>query len=339
MNSIPYRVCMFVFYGCYTVPLFCAVSGFLAVQKGIEKGWEFVLAVLNRFLRFELPLLFVFAAVMFLNRRGLFASGDLLAQKLVNKQLAGNFAFESHYTWLFRKPFWALFPYDEPLWMIGSLFAGNIALYCFGYASSLCRRHLTGRRCTAVQAAVLMLILFIARHNIPLLAVILGGCYALVRRACSTGGKLAAVQPKLRLAALAAGVPLLLLNLWLYFIRDFDFEHFPRCYEWTGLATALALLHLAFSCRALQGCLERKPFTLAGSLSFAVYVVHYPLIGLLSCPMIYALWDRVPYVPLVLLAFAATAAACLMLAFAYNRLVERPCYYAIRKLVDFLKEN
>ena len=36
MNSVPYRVSLLLFYGCYTVPLFCAISGFLAVQKKME---------------------------------------------------------------------------------------------------------------------------------------------------------------------------------------------------------------------------------------------------------------------------------------------------------------
>lgn len=129
MNSPVYRVCLLVFYGCYTVPLFCAVSGFLAVRKEIGKGWQLVLAAVNRFLRFELPLFFLMAVIL------------------------------------------------------------------------------------------------------------------------------------------------------------------------------------------------------------------YPLIGLLSCPMIYALWDRLPYVPLILLSFAATSAACLLLAFAYNRVIERPCYAVIKKVIGFLGEN
>lgn len=334
MNSPVYRVCLLVFYGCYTVPLFCAVSGFLAVRKEIGKGWQLVLAAVNRFLRFELPLFFLMAGILFLNKRGLFAYGDLLAQRLSNKQLTGNYAFESHYTWLFRKTFWDLHVYDNPLWMTGSLFAGNIALYGFRYVQALCRRYLKGRLCPAVQAAVMLLLLVLARHDIPLLATVLGGCYGL---AWENKDRKEGRLPLLVAAVISALV--LLLNVWLYFLRDFDFERFPRSYEQAGLLTALAILHLVFTFRPLQGPLAAKPLVALGGLSFAIYVIHYPLIGLLSCPMIYALWDRLPYIPLILLAFAVTSAACLLLAFAYNRIIERPCYAGIRKLIGFLGEN
>lgn len=344
MNSPVYRLCLLVFYGCYTVPLFCAVSGFLAVQKEMGKGWQFVLAVVNRFLRFELPLFFLMAVILFLNKRGFFAYGDLLAETLANKQLAGNYAFESHYTWLFRKPFWDLHVYDNPLWMIGSLFAGNIALYGFRYVQALCRRSLKGRLCPAVQLAVMLLLFFWARHDIPLLATLLGGCCGLVRE--HRDRKDCSCQPTTALGASAGHAVafillalVLILNGYLYFLRDFDFEHFPRSYEWAGLLTALVILHLAFSFRPVQKILESKPFVALSSLSFAVYVIHYPLIGLLSCPMIYILQNRLAYIPLVLLAFAATSAVCLLLAFAYNRVIERPCYAAIRKLIGFLEKN
>ena len=335
MNSPVYRVCLLVFYGCYTVPLFCAVSGFLAVRKEIGKGWQLVLASVNRFLRFELPLFFLIAVILFLNKRGLFAYGDLLAEKLSNKQLAGNYAFESHYTWLFRKPFWQLHVYDNPLWMTGSLFAGNLALYGFRYVQALSRRYLKGRLCPAVQAAVMLLLFVLARHDIPLLATLLGGCYGLLREHRGMKGSRTAAN----VVAIILSALVLILNIWLYFLRDFDFERFTRSYEQAGLLTALVILHSAFSCRPAHGFLEAKPFVALGGLSFAVYVIHYPLIGLLSCPMIYALWDRLPYVPLVLLTFAATAAACFLLAFAYNSVIERPCYAVIKKVIGFLGEN
>ena len=335
MGSPAYRICLLVFYGCYTVPLFCAISGFLAVQKELEKGWHLVLAVLNRFLRFELPLLAVIATVMLLNRRGLFSYGDLLAQQLEGKQLAGNYSFESHYTWLFRKPFWSLHVYDNPLWMIGSLFAGNIALYCFSYVRALCRRYLKGGFCAVVQAAFMMILFFLARHDIPMLAVLLGGCYAMARQ---VSGK-TAYGTRMLMINLVASVLLVLMNVCLYFFLDFNYEHFPRFYEWTGLLTALILLHLAFSFRSAQGFLGAKPFVALGGISFAVYVIHYPLIGIFSCPLIYIFLDRLPYALLVGLVFAATFVLCLLLALAFCFLVEKPCYASIKRLIGFLREN
>ena len=180
----------------------------------------------------------------------------------------------------------------------------------------------------------MLLLLVLARHDIPLLATVLGGCYGL---AWENKDRKEGRLPLLVAAVISALV--LLLNVWLYFLRDFDFERFPRSYEQAGLLTALAILHLVFTFRPLQGPLAAEPLVALGGLSFAIYVIHYPLIGLLSCPMIYALWDRLPYIPLILLAFAVTSAACLLLAFAYNRIIERPCYAGIRKLIGFLGEN
>ncbi len=352
MQSPVYRAGILLFYGCYTVPLFCAISGFLAVQKEIGRGWDLTLASLNRFLRFELPLLFLMAAILFLNKKGLFAYGDLLAERLSNKQLAGNYTFESHYTWLFRKAFWDLSVYDNPLWMIGSLFFGNLFLYAFKYVQFLCHRYLQGWKSRAIQLASMASLFFFARSDIPQLAVLLGGCYGLVRQFFQTKSSIQAAagqneeegegcQKASRQPFLAYGILLLLaiLNGYLYFLKDFDFERFPRHYEWAGLATALGLLFAAFSCRPIQKILEAKVFTRPSGLSFAVYAIHYPLIGLLSCPLIYALYDRIPYKPLVALTFAVTAGSCMLLAFAYNKIIEKPCYALIRKLIGFLREN
>ena len=347
LNSPLYRAGMLLLYGCYTVPLFCAISGFLAVQKRIEKSWELVLTCTNRFLRFELPIVFLIGAVMFLNKKGLFVWGDLLAQRLVNKQLALNYTYDSHYTWLFRKPFWELHLYDNPLWMIGSLFAGNILLYLFKYLQTLCQRFLSKWRGRAFLLLTMALFFFLSRNDIPLLATLLGGCYGLARqfhRAGQSGTTAQAVPHsgrQIRTSCLAYGILILLLvlNSYLYFGRNFHFEHFPRYYEWAGLATALGILHLTFTFHLLQNVLAAKPLTALSGLSFAIYIVHYPLIGLLSCPMIYLLWDRLPYVPLVLMTFAATSAVCFLLAFAYNRIVERPCYAVIRRVISFLQEN
>ncbi|MBQ9539320.1 MAG: hypothetical protein IJU95_08605, partial [Treponema sp.] len=271
-----------------------------------------------------------FAAVMFLNRQSLFVWADRLAERLVNKQLEGNYTFESHYTWLFRKGFWDLHVYDNPLWMIGSLFAGNIILYCYGYICFLCRRYLKKTASAAVRPACMLLIVILARHDIPMLAVILGGCYGLVYKKCNK---------TLRMAGIAVCILLLVFNASLYFVRDFDFERFPRYYEWAGMAAALALMHLLFSCHILQSFFACKVLTALSGLSFAVYCIHYPVIGLVACPMIYFLWEKIPYIPLVMLTFVATAAAGILLSFVYNRLIERPCYLLTARLIAFLKAN
>ncbi len=137
INSFVYRLGEFIFSGPFAVSLFCMISGFLAGKKSICCLRDFIKACLKRFLRFELPITITILFIMLLNDGKLFAMGELLATKLENKRILGQFVFKTDYLSLIKKPFWSFWTYDNPLWMIGQLFIGGIIVYMKSYVYSL----------------------------------------------------------------------------------------------------------------------------------------------------------------------------------------------------------
>jgi len=100
IDSFENKIIVFIVSGCWTVPLFCIVSGFLCGQKKINSFYELLLNCFNRFLRFQIPLFFIYLAILYLNKQNLFIYADLIGGKLTNKRLINLYDFKTHYSLL-----------------------------------------------------------------------------------------------------------------------------------------------------------------------------------------------------------------------------------------------
>lgn len=322
MNSLVYRLVEFIFSGSFAVSLFSLISGFLAARKSLNTIGEFLFCCFKRFLRFEVPLLIVIAGIMFLNERGLFFFCEPLADKLENKRIQGQFVYETNYLSLFKKPFWSFWQYDNPLWMICQLFAGGIAIYMRSYALSLLSRRLSEKQMKAARILSFAVLSTCSIIDTTVFAVILGGGLQELYRHSSISHTL----------LVAGAVLILLLDGYLYFGRNFDYLHQERGYTWAGLTGAVICFCLTLSHARLKGFFSRKPFLRLGKVSFGIYVLHYPLLGILSCRIIYCLMDSYGYTTAVLIAFILTSVAMLAAAIVWRNLIEVPIYRLIDRL-------
>lgn len=332
MNSPAYRLGEFIFSGSFAVSIFCLLSGFLAARKEIKSVRVLASRCVSRFLRFEIPIIIIIAAVMLLSSFGLFAYGEALATRLENKRILGQFSYETDFLSLLKKPFWAFWTYDNPLWMIGQLFIGGIMIYMRSYAIALLSRLLGHKEFLRLATfAIMALTAFI---DTTIFAVILGaGFYELYPKLQLLQ---ASKKKKIRgISALLAGLTLLA-NIYLYFMRDFDYLKLGREYTWAGLAGATATFALILSFAPLKAACSAAPLSQLGKISFGIYVLHYPLLGLLSCRLIYCLMDTHGYVLSVLMSLILTSVLLIAASSAYLFLIEKPVYKMIGKLEKLL---
>ncbi len=343
LHSPAYRLGGLALSGPFAVSTFCIISGFLAARKRVHSLKGLASSCIKRFLRFELPIMTVIALVMLLNDLGLFACGDALAGRLENKRILGQFTYRTDYLSLLTKPFWAFWTYDNPLWMIGQLFIGGIAVYLRSYVLSLLEGRLSGKLAKAARPLSLVALALCASIDTTILAVILGaGCYELYRRYQPDGltqpdkaerqVKTPRREGLLKGLVLAACLLVLLLDIYLYFIQEFDYLDGGRERTWAGLAGAFASFCLVLSSAPLKALLASRPLQQLGAVSFGIYVLHYPLLGLVSCRMIYGGMERMDYAPLVLLTLLATGAAVLGAAALWHLAIEAPIQRLIGRL-------
>ncbi|MCR5622861.1 MAG: acyltransferase family protein [Treponema sp.] len=330
VNSPAYRLGEFIFSGSFAVTSFCLVSGFLAARKEIASLRSLVCRCTSRFLRFEVPIIVVIAAVMFANRQGLFYYGEALAPRLENKRILGQFTYETDFLSLFKKPFWAFWNYDNPLWMIGQLFIGGIMIYLRSYAITLLTRLPARPRREFLQLATFAPMALTAFIDTTIFAVILGAGLFELHHVLSKlpAGKKRMVQG---LSAFLAGGALVV-NCFLYFMRDYDYLSLGREYTWAGLAGAAATFCLVLSLAPLRKAYAHRPLPQLGNISFGIYVLHYPLLGIISCRFIYGFMDGLGYAWAVLASLAVTSALLAAAAVGFRFLIEKPAYRLIGKL-------
>lgn len=330
VNSPVYRAGEFIFQGSFAVSLFCVISGFLAAHKSLNTIREFLSCCIKRFLRFEIPLLIVIAGVMFLNGRGLFSCCEPLADILENKRIQGQFVYKTNYLSLFQKPFWSFWQYDNPLWMICQLFAGGIVIYMRSYVLTLFARRLSAQQMKAIRILSFVVIASCGIIDTTMFAVVLGGGLQELSQKLSTlpASKKTCIKSLSVLLAISA----LIASIYLYFFKDFDYLHLGREYTWAGLAGALTCFCLLLSHARLKSFFSGKPFRLLGKISFGIYVLHYPLLGTVSCRLIYCFANNLGYAKIVIIAFALTSLSVLTAATAYRYLIELPAYWLINRL-------
>ncbi len=120
-----------------------------------------------------------------------------------------------------------------------------------------------------------------------------------------------------------------------YFGKDFDYLQMGREYTLLGLIGAMAFFSLLLLSDSLQIFFSRKAFRQLGSISFGIYILHYPLLGLVTCPFIYTFLGKISYGKLIMVSFLLTALAVLASSLVFHQLVEQPLYRLINSLTGF----
>ena len=318
--------------GNFLVALFCMISGVVISLQvmNLKNKNDLADVTVKRYFRLMLPLLPVGVLVFVLLRFGMFTNLESV---------------------LYTQSPWAELYYREPIsfgeflksvlidtwfvgddtlstafWMLSKLFYGTFLSIVLSVIAWKYEKH------TWLLYAVVA-ICFFGRSDL-LCAFALGTLLAWMYRSSPL------------LFSPFAGVPILLLGL---FLGGFPSGVIPTnayrflfgeisSVDWHMLGAVLTLYGL-FSLPWLQRGLSIKPFRWLGRISYAVYLLHIPVLFGLSTAIFLWMKDRMGYLYSVGLSFGVSLLLLLVLSWGYHRVVEPLCVKAQRKILSWFCDS
>ena len=134
--------------------------------------------------------------------------------------------------------------YNSPLWMIKSLFFGNILLYLKSYIDYLIVKHIP-KYSRIGSFLVIILLVGSTITNLQMLSVICGGIFfenrnkVCSKKVCLHGGYVISAVP-------------ILLSIYFYFFRNYDCLSLPRFYYLLGFFSACSIFYFVSNFSKLQ---------------------------------------------------------------------------------------
>lgn len=321
----------FLLNGNFLVAIFCTVSGVVISMQVIRMEDRERLSdlVAKRYFRLMLPLLPVAVAVFLLSNFGAFTNleaagytGSSWAASYYRDTVSFGEMLQSAVvrTWFFGDD-----TLSTAFWMLSKLFFGTFLSVILSVIAWKYERH------TWVIFAIVSIFLF---GNSELLA------------AFALGTLLAwLVLTRQTLLRPVIGIPSLVLGLALgafpsgvistNFYRYLDFLTYV---DWHILGAFLTLFGI-FCCKIPQKILSAAPLRWLGKCSYAVYLIHIPLLFSLSTS--FFLWLREPlgYLGSVGVSFAVSCCCLLLISCFYARYVERGCERGQGFFLNFFKKG
>ena len=326
---------LLLFTGCVTVPFFCCISGFLLEKKKVNKIYDLQIRILNRFLRFELPLLPIFFLIMLLVRKtNVYDFANLLAEELYNKRLYDYFPSEAHFTHLYKKPFYSLSYYIGPLWMMKSLFYAGICIYCKNLIINLIKQF---KETLSVYVEVLIYIFLFEhyRNDMAGLSVIFG---SLIARLMST--QFISNNNRLNIIKYIVTVSTLIISfLHIYIYMSYKMFSFvlERYFSIEGLFFCFIVFIYIILTKA-KALFEYKLFQFLGKNSFGIYITHDIVIACFSTPLIYYLKKIVGYKYSVIIVFPFSIFAVCFTSVLFT-CIEKILLPIIKKVIAYLEKH
>ena len=134
--GIPFRG---LFNGTFNVYLFCVLSGYFASTKIIKSFKELIVVCLKRYYVFLVPTFFCNLICFVLYKNNLFYHKEL-SHLFNNTWLLNNYPEGISFLTIVKQSLYFGSILNQPLWMLSSLFCGNILIYFSSYLKSKSKR-------------------------------------------------------------------------------------------------------------------------------------------------------------------------------------------------------
>lgn len=306
--------------GNFWVCVFCIISGYLAYQKKIGSIKELFVSIGVRYLRFVFPFL---AMALFIWGIFVFAGFPTAEYEEILKSAA---LADSYKTAVSMKEICqSIFLFspvlNAPMWMMQPLFLGNCIIYLYNYLT----RKTEERRKLLIAAVLFVLFALAGRwmHNLLYVACCLLGFFFAWK-----GGWNGDASGNAKIGTAALLVLIVLLSGGQDFLLAIVSKVIPipsilYMGPYWNMIYAFCILQLLSQVQTFRKGLEWSGFQKLNSLSFAIYLVHWPLICSFSLYMYGWLSHSCSYTGTFLLNFISTNALVFVLAGIYVMTYER----------------
>lgn len=307
--------------------VFAIISGYLCKQKQINTFSEMVVAVFMRYLRFCIPLLFANLFVLLIQSTIGFRTQDI-AVMLNNTWLATSYTTDVSLSTVIKESFLLTGKLNGPLWTIRPFMIGSALVYVYSYISTKTPKFF----CIVLFLSLICIIIF--------MPVISGGrvilaCFAGVfvdlywRHVRETN------QPVTRkydliivfILCLSAGLQDLLHGIMPRAIKSLvEYgDNFRLIY---------AVLFVAFLYRSkmTKKALSASNLTRWASLSFPIYIFHYPILCSLSLMVFYRIGIKADESIAFIATLIMTATIVWMVSFLYVKTLGKAISGILKKI-------
>lgn len=326
------RLIMLISTGAVTVPMFCLISGYLIGNKKINSFFDYELTLVNRFLRFELPLLPVlFITIFLLKKTNLNEYATIFGSKLTNPRVLQDLCLpEGHFFDLIHKTFMDFANYNSALWMMKSLFIGGIILYTKNYVYFLLEKY-NVKWLEIINILIYLALLALNFKDICLCSVLLGGViFEYQNYILNVNRKI------IWMFFSVLALPHIYIYIWHLDMSSFVF---PRIYSYEGAFFALILFIFILTSEKTKNFCSNKLFLKMGTYSFGIYVLHNPVLSFFSVVIMEKMWGHLDYSLIVLISFVVSSVVIYILSALYNVMVEKPVVLCVKKVLQIIKEN
>ena len=324
--------------GNFMVCIFCMVTGLVLTLQIMQVDHKHTAKVLiKRYFRLALPLFVVSAVVYLMLKYSLFHNAEaagLSASDWLGKYYTTPVSWkvllkESFVTtWLFGRD-----TFSTAFWMMNLMFFGSYLVYAFGIAAKI-------NKWAGVILAVLASLVMVYMHQLLMLNFCIGFLIALV---------MAKSKKKISNILVIPGIVLIIAGAWFggfpaYAVPDGKYMWLTLTLGNYGISlqtvehgmhiigATLFMIGLALS-KPLQNILESKVCIFMGRISYGVYLIHIPVLFSFGCWFFLLIFGYTGNYQLTsVIAFVVTMAVIILLAWAFNSLVEKNIGKILKKI-------
>lgn len=330
--------------GDFWVSVFCMVSGFVIASQvfGMKDGKQFSKSVIKRYPRLVIPVFALSVIVYAMLHLGLFY--NVPAANITGSAWLGEFYQYKTTLWdLFLSSFidtWIygmVTIYSNAFWMLAELFAGSFMAYLLAAMG----KH-ANRRILYVYIGIALAYLSV---NSRLTNFVLGVLLAYVAlhygekiRQCSRIAPILSVI-FLVMAVIFGAYPHTYEPTNAYQVLNCLPDRLNPCYFYHMLGVMFLMMGI-YLCRPVNWLLSTRPAQFLGKISYAVYVIHIPVLFSLSAWMFIRFTNLTKHYNISAgMTLVFSLIAILLLGWGFWRLIEKPSTKWIDKVADKLTED
>jgi len=296
---------------------FYIISGYFATQKKVHTIKQLFLIWLKRYLRFLIPFFVINLMIYAVYALGCFPTQEM-SGTLNNQWLGNYYGADMNIITVIRESLLLGAAFNSPFWMIAPLFLGTCLVYSYNY----CITKWNPYCCTAIYA-VAMATLYISGwiENFQISCICFGGVLLdKIWKKWKGTGSLPATVAIIIIVLLQAGLHSVGYNVLTRYVQDVNV--FAPSAIWSCIYAFFIILLLKYSC-FLKGILESNILRKISHLSFAIYVLHWPILCSVSLYLYKVLITGMSYTVMMAVNFSITAIAVFVLAKLYNITIEK----------------